>query len=190
MGKRSMSRKASKAGSGARRNGDRRCLRRIPAGAQHHHDVHPARGVRGKRGRDHQHRRAGPGLSPQGKGQAEQARAPVGAQRLRRHLRLRPWRESQQTAAPLAGELGKQVEVLHGIQEINAGWYQGKPVDMASSTYLLAPADWLNGDLKTASPGRSPERIQRPVHRGRPEGLRQRPPNPVVFSQIAIGTGR
>ena len=50
---------------------------------------------------------------------------------------------AQQTAAPLAAELGKQVEVLQGIQEINAGWFNGKPVSMDPSTYLLAPADWL-----------------------------------------------
>ena len=61
--------------------------------------------------------------------------------------------EAQQTAAPLASELGKQVEVLHGLQEIDAGWYNGKPESMADSTYMLAPADWLNGDVQDSIPG-------------------------------------
>ena len=60
---------------------------------------------------------------------------------------------AQQTAAPLAAELGKQVEVLQGIQEINAGWFNGKPVSMDPSTYLLAPADWLRGDTQNSIPG-------------------------------------
>jgi broad specificity phosphatase PhoE len=60
---------------------------------------------------------------------------------------------AQQTAAPLAAELGEQVEVLPGIQEINAGWFEGKPVSMDPSTYLLAPADWLKGDVGNSIPG-------------------------------------
>lgn len=60
---------------------------------------------------------------------------------------------AQQTAAPLAAELGKQTEVLPGIQEINAGWYNGKPESMAKSTYLVAPANWIKGDVSYAIPG-------------------------------------
>ncbi len=93
----------------------------------------------------------GPGLSPQGQAQAQQlAHAPhhdfdaVYASTMTR---------AQQTAAPLAAELGKQVEILQGIQEIDAGWFEGKPVSMSPSTYLLAPADWLNGDMQNSIPG-------------------------------------
>lgn len=59
----------------------------------------------------------------------------------------------QQTAGPLAGELGKQVEILPGLQAINAGWFNGKPESMANSTYMLAPADWLAGDVHNTIPG-------------------------------------
>ncbi|WP_156690506.1 histidine phosphatase family protein [Mycobacterium sp. Marseille-P9652] len=93
----------------------------------------------------------GPGLSPQGQSQAQQlAHAPnhdfdaVYASTMTR---------AQQTAAPLASELGKQVEILQGIQEINAGWYNGKPTSMSPATYLLAPADWLKGDMGNSIPG-------------------------------------
>jgi len=60
---------------------------------------------------------------------------------------------TQQTAAPLAKELGKQVEVLPGLREVDAGWYENTPTSMAELTYLLAPKDWLNGDRKDAIPG-------------------------------------
>lgn len=61
--------------------------------------------------------------------------------------------ETQQTAGPLASQLGKQIEILPGLQSINAGWYNGKPESMANSTYLLAPTDWINGDVEDSIPG-------------------------------------
>jgi broad specificity phosphatase PhoE len=92
----------------------------------------------------------GPGLTPEGKAQAEQVA----------HLRhdfdaiyASDMTRAQETAAPLAAEMGKQVQVLPGLQEINAGWYNGKPESMAASTYLVAPADWLNGDRQDSIPG-------------------------------------
>jgi broad specificity phosphatase PhoE len=92
----------------------------------------------------------GPGLSPEGKAQAQQlahSRHDFDA------VYASTMARAQQTAAPLAAELGKQVEVLQGIQEIPAGWFEGKPVSMDPSTYLLAPADWLRGDLQNGIPG-------------------------------------
>jgi broad specificity phosphatase PhoE len=94
----------------------------------------------------------GPGLSPEGKAQAEQ----VAHQLAREHydaVYASTMARAQQTAAPLAAELGKQVEVLPGLQEINAGWFEGKPVSMDPTTYLLAPADWLRGDVGNSIPG-------------------------------------
>lgn len=94
----------------------------------------------------------GPSLTPEGKGQAEQVA----------HLYARDGYDAvyastmvrtQQTAAPLAGELGKQVEVLQGIQEINAGWYNGQPMSIGAQPYMAAMTDWLNGDRQDAIPG-------------------------------------
>ncbi|HUH68989.1 MAG TPA: histidine phosphatase family protein [Mycobacterium sp.] len=94
----------------------------------------------------------GPGLTAAGKGQAEQV-----AHQLARNdydsVYASTMVRTQQTAAPLASELRKQVEVLPGLQEINAGWFEGKPVSMASSTYLLAPTGWINGDVQNRIPG-------------------------------------
>lgn len=94
----------------------------------------------------------GPGLTPEGKGQAEQ----VAHQLLHDNydaVYASTMARAQQTADPLASELHKHVEVLQGIQEINAGWFEGKPVSMDPSTYLLAPVDWLNGDVQDRIPG-------------------------------------
>jgi broad specificity phosphatase PhoE len=94
----------------------------------------------------------GPGLTPEGKGQAEKV-----AHELARNnydgIYASTMVRTQQTAAPLAAELGKKVEVLQGLQELNAGWYEGKPVSMATATVLVAPAAWLSGDIQAAIPG-------------------------------------
>jgi broad specificity phosphatase PhoE len=77
---------------------------------------------------------------------------------------------TQQTAEPLAHALGKKVDILPGLREIDAGKYNNTPVPRPATpdclpradtvppqfpacTYRLAPADWLNGDLKDAIPG-------------------------------------
>jgi len=93
----------------------------------------------------------GAGLTTDGKGQAQQLVNQVS------HnvdgIYSSAMAEAQQTAAPLASELGKQVEVLDGLQSINAGWYNGKPETMASSTYMVAPVDWIHGDAQDSIPG-------------------------------------
>jgi broad specificity phosphatase PhoE len=94
----------------------------------------------------------GPGLSPEGKGQAEQLAHQLGRKGYD-SVYASTMIRTQQTAAPLAAELGKQVQVLPGIQEINAGWFNGKPEAMAKSTYMVAPMNWLNGDVANSIPG-------------------------------------
>jgi broad specificity phosphatase PhoE len=94
----------------------------------------------------------GPGLTPLGEDQAEQIAHQLGRNKYDGIFASTMVR-TQQTAAPLAQKLGKQVQVLPGLREINAGWFQDKPNSMAKSTYLVAPADWLNGDLGDAIPG-------------------------------------
>ena len=44
-------------------------------------------------------------------------------------------------------------EILPGLQALNAGWYNGKPESMANSTYMMAPANWLTGDIQNSIPG-------------------------------------
>ncbi|OMC57233.1 histidine phosphatase family protein [Mycobacterium sp. IS-836] len=94
----------------------------------------------------------GPSLTAEGKGQAQQLVHQAGHNQFD-SVYASEMAEAQQTAGPLASELGKQVEVLNGLQSINAGWYNGKPETMSSSTYMLAPADWINGDLQNSIPG-------------------------------------
>jgi broad specificity phosphatase PhoE len=94
----------------------------------------------------------GPGLTEEGQAQAEQL-----AHQLSRNnfdaVYASNMVRTQETAQPLAQALGKRVEVLPGLREINAGWYNNSPTKRADLTYRLAPADWLNGDLKDAVPG-------------------------------------
>lgn len=96
----------------------------------------------------------GPSLSPTGQGQAEQLAHDVahnGYDAIYASTMVR----TQQTAAPLAGELHEHVEVLQGIQEIDAGWYNHQPMSIGYAPYLTAMKDWLNGDRQDAIPGGS-----------------------------------
>jgi broad specificity phosphatase PhoE len=98
----------------------------------------------------------GPSLTDEGKGQAQQLVHQItrnGPDSIPDGIYASAMAEAQQTAAPLASELGKQVEIVHGLQSINAGWFNGKPESMANSTYMVAPAHWLNGDVQNSIPG-------------------------------------
>jgi broad specificity phosphatase PhoE len=94
----------------------------------------------------------GPSLTEDGQGQAEQL-----AHQLARNnfdgVYASDMVRTQQTAAPLAHALGKPVNILPGLREIDAGRYNDIPTKKADSTYLLAPALWLKGDLEDAVPG-------------------------------------
>jgi broad specificity phosphatase PhoE len=94
----------------------------------------------------------GPNLTEEGQGQAEQL-----AHQLSRNnfddVYASDMVRTQETAAPLAHALGKRVEILPGLREIEAGNYNNTPVKRSDLTYLLAPADWLKGDLQDAIPG-------------------------------------
>ncbi len=94
----------------------------------------------------------GPSLTADGKGQAQQLAHQVAHNEFD-SVYASSMAEAQQTAGPLASELGRQVEIIPGLQSINAGWYNGKPETMANSTYMLAPADWIRGDIGNSIPG-------------------------------------
>jgi broad specificity phosphatase PhoE len=95
----------------------------------------------------------GPGLSQEGQEQAQQLVHKIVHKDVD-SIYSSGMADAQQTAAPLASQLGKQVEILPGLQPINAGWFNGKPQSMASTTYMLAPLDWVNhGDMQDAIPG-------------------------------------
>lgn len=53
---------------------------------------------------------------------------------------------TQQTAAPLAAALGTNVQVLPGLNEIDAGVFNGMPqISLAGLVYLLGPVAWMLG---------------------------------------------
>lgn len=94
----------------------------------------------------------GPGLTAEGQGQAEQIARQLGTGGYD-GVYASSMVRTQQTARPLADALGQRVEVLPGLNEIDAGWYEGEPSDRAELTYLLAPTDWIHGDRANAIPG-------------------------------------
>ncbi|CAN5310667.1 histidine phosphatase family protein [soil metagenome] len=59
---------------------------------------------------------------------------------------------SQETAAPLAKDLGEQVQVLPELNEISAGRFEGQSGDAALAAYFVAPTAWLQGDRKATIP--------------------------------------
>lgn len=61
---------------------------------------------------------------------------------------------TQLTAAPMSQYLGLPIQVIDGLQEIEAGDYEGTPESEASSGYMLAPLAWsLQGNLDARIPG-------------------------------------
>lgn len=61
---------------------------------------------------------------------------------------------TQETAAPLASMLGMHTQVLAGLNEIDAGIFDGQPVYSPEGIlYLLAPTAWLFGAELVPIPG-------------------------------------
>jgi broad specificity phosphatase PhoE len=94
----------------------------------------------------------GPGLTEKGRADAQEF-----ADQLSRHhydgVYASSMARAQQTAAPLARELGRQVQILPGLREISAGWFGDKPGSVAQAPYLLAPQAWIHGQRTAAIPG-------------------------------------
>lgn len=94
----------------------------------------------------------GPPLTAAGREQAEKLANELSANRYDGVYASQMLR-SQQTAAPLAKALGEQVTVLPGLNEISAGWFEGKPMSDTSGTFMLGPESWLKGDRRFGIPG-------------------------------------
>lgn len=94
----------------------------------------------------------GPELTEEGQGQAEKL-----AHQLSRNnfdgIYASNMVRTQQTAEPLAHALGKHVDILPGLREIDAGRFNNLPAKRADLTYLVAPSLWLRGDVTDAVPG-------------------------------------
>lgn len=60
---------------------------------------------------------------------------------------------TQQTAQPLADELGEPVVALPGLREIEAGDFEGEPERDAGSRYFQPLQQWVQGDRAARIPG-------------------------------------
>ncbi|WP_370491828.1 histidine phosphatase family protein [Mycobacterium sp. pW045] len=94
----------------------------------------------------------GPGLTEKGRAQAQEIVDQLSRNRYD-GVYASSMARSQQTAAPLARELGRQVQILPGLREIDAGWFADKQNTVVNATYLLAPQAWIHGDRTAAIPG-------------------------------------
>jgi broad specificity phosphatase PhoE len=94
----------------------------------------------------------GPSITPEGEEQAQQITNELHGKDFD-GIYASSMVRTQQTAAPLADELGMPVDVLPGLREIEAGWFEGSLEADAVSTYFLAPEQWLQGDRNARIPG-------------------------------------
>ncbi len=94
----------------------------------------------------------GPGLSPEGQKQAEALASKLKSGEYDGVYSSELLR-SEQTAAPAAKALDQKVDVLPGLNEISAGWYEGIPVDRSEATYLLPMEYWLTSNRNFTIPG-------------------------------------
>lgn len=94
----------------------------------------------------------GPSLTPKGEQQAKDA-----AVQLSRDpndgIYASSMIRTQQTAHPLADELGQQIVVLPGLREIEAGDFEGQSERDASAGYLQPLEQWLQGNRFVRIPG-------------------------------------
>ena len=94
----------------------------------------------------------GPTLTPKGEQQAKEAavwlsRTPHDGIYASSMVR------TQQTAQPLADELGEQVVVLPGLREIEAGDFEGESERAAIDGYFQPLQQWMSGNRSARIPG-------------------------------------
>jgi hypothetical protein len=88
----------------------------------------------------------GTGLTPLGQQQAQTVANALAGQGPFAGIFASQLTRTQQTAAPLAGLLGMNVQALPGLNEIDAGIFNGLPaVSPGGLLYLVAPVAWTLG---------------------------------------------
>ena len=94
----------------------------------------------------------GPSLTPRGEQQAKDAAAQL-SRTPHDGIYASSMIRTQQTARPLADELGQQIVVLPGLREIEAGTFEGQPERDAAAGYLQPLEQWLRGNRNVRIPG-------------------------------------
>lgn len=60
---------------------------------------------------------------------------------------------TQQTAEYMSKAVGKDIEILPGLREVEAGQYEGQPEKTSEGAYLSAPIAWIGGNRSERIPG-------------------------------------
>jgi broad specificity phosphatase PhoE len=94
----------------------------------------------------------GPPITPKGEQQAKEAAALL-SRTPHDGVYASSMIRTQQTAQPLADDLGAQIAVLPGLREIEAGEFEGHSEADAISGYLQPMQQWLAGNRFARIPG-------------------------------------
>ena len=94
----------------------------------------------------------GPTLTPKGEQQAKEAAAWL-SRTPHDGIYASSMVRTQQTAQPLADELGEQIVVLPGLREIEAGDFEGQSEQGAIDGYFQPLEQWLQGNRDARIPG-------------------------------------
>lgn len=94
----------------------------------------------------------GPPLTELGQQQAQALAEKLGDEPIAGVYASRATR-AQQTAAPLAAALTLEVQVIDGVQEVNAGDFEGRGDLDALKAYGATTHSWTQGDLDASLPG-------------------------------------
>lgn len=94
----------------------------------------------------------GPSITPEGERQAKEVAVEL-ARRPHDGIYASSMIRTQQTAQPLADQLGLPIVVLDGLREIEAGDLEGTPERDALAGYYQPLRQWLDGDRTARIPG-------------------------------------
>jgi len=94
----------------------------------------------------------GPPITPKGEQQAKEAAAAL-SRTPHDGIYASTLIRTQQTAQPLADELGEQITVLPGLREIEAGDFEGRSDPAAIFGYFQPLRQWVAGDRLARIPG-------------------------------------
>jgi len=94
----------------------------------------------------------GPSLTEEGQSQAQQLATQLAPNKYDA-IYASSLVRTQQFAAPLAQKLGKQIEILPGLNQFAAGSYDHQLLSADEKLYYQAPRQWLAGNRQEHIPG-------------------------------------
>ena len=123
--------------------------------------------------------RPGPGLTPLGLEQADAVVDALAGEQIAA-VYASPLVRTSLTGAPLARAHGLEIEVLEGLEEIEAGDLEDRSDMPSVMIYVKAAFGWAEGKLDARIPGHRRPRILRPLRPARSPQIAARHPDDTV----------